>query len=152
MLPADVGGFFDAPFKPLMFIINKSLRNCCVFSLVTKIIRSKLLYMPFSFSLKKGETGVSSELIWVPLNQSGWFHTLWSNIQALLYFDQLTTLWGHFEAPYFKMHNDASVAPSGSSLRTCSRIRNSKKIASIRDFHLSICINPTVLSEAASFI
>ena len=53
------------------------------------------------------------------------------------------TLWGHFEAPYFKMLNDASVASAGSYIRTCRRIRNSKKIATIRDFHQNICVNPT---------
>ena len=50
---------------------------------------------------------------------------------------------GHFEAPYFKMLNDASVASAGSYVRTCRRIRNSKKIATIRDFHQNIRVNPT---------
>ena len=57
--------------------------------------------------------------------------------------DPIITLWGHFEAPYFKMLNDASVASAGSYIRTCRRIRNSKKIATIRDFHQNICVNPT---------
>ena len=56
----------------------------------------------------------------------------------------MITLWGHFEAPYFKMLNDTSVASAGSFHRTCRRIRNSKKIATIRDFHQNICVNPTI--------
>ena len=41
------------------------------------------------------------------------------------------------------MLNDASVASAGSYVRACRRIRNSKKIATIRDFHQNICVNPT---------
>ena len=41
------------------------------------------------------------------------------------------------------MLNDASVASAGSYIRTCRRIRNSKKIATIRDFHQNICVNST---------
>ena len=41
------------------------------------------------------------------------------------------------------MLNDTSVASAGSYIRTCRRIRNSKKIATIRDFHQNICVNPT---------
>ena len=41
------------------------------------------------------------------------------------------------------MLNDASVASVGSYVSTCRRIRNSKKIATIRDFHQNICVNPT---------
>ena len=77
------------------------------------------------------------------LSHGGWSDILWSHIQALLIFDPIITLWGHFEAPYFKMLNDASVASAGSYVRTCRRIRNSKKIATIRDFHQNICVNPT---------
>ena len=43
------------------------------------------------------------------------------------------------------MLNDTSVASAGSYIRTCRRIRNSKKIATIRDFHQNICVNPTTL-------
>ena len=39
----------------------------------------------------------------------------------------------------------ASVASAGSYIRTCRRIRNSKKIATIRDFHQNICVNPTIM-------
>ena len=42
------------------------------------------------------------------------------------------------------MLNDTSVASAGSYIRTCRRIRNSKKIATIRDFHQNICVNPTI--------
>ena len=41
------------------------------------------------------------------------------------------------------MLNDTSVASAGSYIRTCRRIRNSKKIATIRDFHQNICVNST---------
>ena len=41
------------------------------------------------------------------------------------------------------MLNDTSVASAGSYIRTCRRIRNSKKIATIRDFHQNICVNLT---------
>ena len=43
------------------------------------------------------------------------------------------------------MLNDASVASAASYIRTCRRIRNSKKIATIRDFHQNICVNPTIM-------
>ena len=46
------------------------------------------------------------------------------------------------------MLNDTSVASAGSYIRTCRRIRNSKKIATIRDFHQNICVNPTRLQCA----
>ena len=42
------------------------------------------------------------------------------------------------------MLNDTSVASAGSYIRTCRRIRNSKKIATIRDFHQNICVNSTM--------
>ena len=61
---------------------------------------------------------------------------LLNKFQALLIFDPLITLWGHFEAPYFKMLNDARVASACLHVRTCQRVRNSKNIATIRDFHL----------------
>ena len=44
------------------------------------------------------------------------------------------------------MINDTSVASAGSYIRTCRRIRNSKKIATIRDFHQNIWVNPTIYS------
>ena len=59
-----------------------------------------------------------------------------SDIQALLIFDPLITLWGNFDAPYPKLLNDASVASACFYVRTCRRVRNSKKIVTIRDFHL----------------
>ena len=61
---------------------------------------------------------------------------LLNKFQALLIFDPLITLWGHFEAQYFKMLNDARVASACLHVRTCQRVRNSKHIATIRDFHL----------------
>ena len=42
------------------------------------------------------------------------------------------------------MLNDTSVASAGSYNRTCRRIRNSKKIATIRDFHQNISVNSTI--------
>ena len=70
------------------------------------------------------------------LRQAGWFDLSESDIQALLIFDPLITLWGNFDAPYLKLLNDASVASACFYVRTCRRVRNSKKIATIRDFHL----------------
>ena len=70
------------------------------------------------------------------LRQAGWFDLFGSDIQALLIFDPLITLWGNFDAPYLKLLNDASVASACFYVRTCRRVRNSKKIATIRDFHL----------------
>ena len=61
---------------------------------------------------------------------------LLSKIEALLIFDPLITLWGHFKTPYFKMLNDARLASACLYVRTCQRVRNSKNIATIRDFHL----------------
>ena len=70
------------------------------------------------------------------LRQAGWFDIFETDIQALLFFDPLITLWGNFDAPYLKLLNDASVASACFYVRTCRRVRNSKKIATIRDFHL----------------
>ena len=70
------------------------------------------------------------------LHQAGWFDLFESDIQALLIFDPLITLLGNFDAPYLKLLNDASVASACFYVRTCRRVRNSKKIATIRDFHL----------------
>ena len=70
------------------------------------------------------------------LRQADWFDLFESDIQALLIFDPLITLWGNFDAPYLKLLNDASVASACFYVRTCRRVRNSKKIATIRDFHL----------------
>ena len=67
------------------------------------------------------------------LRQAGWFDLFESDIQALLIFDPLITLWGNFDAPYLKLLNDASVASACFYVRTCRRVRNSKKIATIRD-------------------
>ena len=78
------------------------------------------------------------------LRQAGWFDLFESDIQALLIFDPLITLWGNFDAPYLKLLNDASVASACFYVRTCRRNRNSKKIATIRDFHLPgslICLS-----------
>ena len=55
----------------------------------------------------------------------------------------LITLWGHFQAPNFKMLNDVIVASACSYARTCQRVRNSKKIATIRDFRVYIRVNST---------
>ena len=70
------------------------------------------------------------------LRQAGWYDLFESDIQALLIFDPLITLWGNFDAPYLILLNDASVASACFYVRTCRRVRNSKKIATIRDFHL----------------
>ena len=70
------------------------------------------------------------------LRQAGWFDLFESDIQALLIFDPLITLWGNFDAPYLKLLNDAKVASACFYVRTCRRVRNSKKIATIRDFNL----------------
>ena len=70
------------------------------------------------------------------LRQAGWSDLFESDIQALFIFDPLITLWGNFDSPYLKLLNDASVASACFYVRTCRRVRNSKKIATIRDFHL----------------
>ena len=83
------------------------------------------------------------------LRQAGWFDLFESNIQALLIFDPLITLWGNFDAPYLKLLNDASVASACFYVRTCRRVRNSKKIATIRDFHLPgsfLCLSTRLAS------
>ena len=55
----------------------------------------------------------------------------------------LITLWGHFKAPYFKMLNDAKVASACFYVRTCQRVRNSKKLhlyaLSIFQVHSFVC-------------
>ena len=50
------------------------------------------------------------------------------------------------------MLNDTSVASAGSYIRTCRRIRNSKKIATIRDFHQNISVNSTTNGFDPNFI
>ena len=70
------------------------------------------------------------------LRQAGWFDLYESDIQALLIFDPLITLWDNFDAPYLKLLNDASMASACFYVRTCRKVTNSKKIATIRDFHL----------------
>ena len=47
----------------------------------------------------------------------------------------------NFDALYLKLLNDASVASACSCVKTCRRVRNSMKIATIPDFHLpgSLC-------------
>ena len=85
------------------------------------------------------------------LRQAGWFDLFESDIQALLIFDPLITLWGNFDAPYLKLLNDASVASACFYVRTCRRVRNSKKIATIRDFHLPgsfLCLSTRLNLEA----
>ena len=68
---------------------------------------------------------------------------LLNKFQALLIFDPLITLWGHFEAPYFKMLNDARVASACLHVRTCQRVRNSKILqlyaTSISQVHSFVC-------------
>ena len=83
------------------------------------------------------------------LRQAGWFDLFESDIQALLIFDHLITLWGNFDVPYLKLLNDASVASACFYVRTCRRVRNSKKIATLRDFHLPgsfLCLSTRLLS------
>ena len=85
----------------------------------------------------KSMCGISKIITFLEsLRQAGWFDIFESDIQALLIFDPLITLWGNFDAPYLKLLNDASVASSCFYVRTCRRVRNSKKMATIRDFHL----------------
>ena len=65
-----------------------------------------------------------------------------NKIQAFLIFDPLIPVCYFcingviFKPPYFKMLNDARVASACLCVRTCQRVRNSKNIATIRDFHL----------------
>ena len=83
------------------------------------------------------------------LRQAGWFDLFESDIQALLIFDPLITLWGNFDAPDLKLLNDASVASACFYVRTCRRVRNSKKIATIRDFHLPgsfLCLSTRLIN------
>ena len=61
---------------------------------------------------------------------------IWKWHSSTLIFDPLITLWGNFDAPYLKLLNDASVASSCFYVWTCRRVRNSKKITTIRHFHL----------------
>ena len=79
---------------------------------------------------------------------------LLNKIEALLIFDPLITLWGHFKAPYFKMLNDARVASACLYVRTCQRVRNSKNIATIRDFQLPssfFCLSTRLLATYFAF-
>ena len=73
---------------------------------------------------------------------------LLNKIEALLIFDPLITLWGHFKAAYFKMLNDARVATACLHVRTCQRVRNSKNIATVRDFQVHVCVNSTMVFDS----
>ena len=87
------------------------------------------------------------------LRQAGWFDLFESDIQALLIFDPLITLWGNFDAPYLKLLNDASLASACFYVRTCRRVRNSKKIATICDFHLPgsfLCLSTRLIHTKMS--
>ena len=89
------------------------------------------------------------------LHQAGWFDLFESDIQALLIFDPLITLWGNFDAPYLKLLNDASVASACFYVRTCRRVRNSKKIATIRDFHQPgsfLCLSTRLYPSLSSWV
>ena len=89
------------------------------------------------------------------LHQAGWFDLFESYIQALLIFDPLITLWGNFDAPYLKLLNDASVASACFYVRTCRRVRNSQKIATIRDFHLPgsfLCFSTRLMGQSTKYI
>ena len=44
------------------------------------------------------------------------------------------------------MLNDARVASACFYVRTCQRVRNSKNIATIRDFQVHVRVNSTILS------
>ena len=84
------------------------------------------------------------------LRQAGWFDIFESDIQTLLIFDPLITLWGNLDAPYLKLLNDASMASACSYANTCRRVRNSQKIATIRDFHLPgsfLCLSTRLYGE-----
>ena len=84
------------------------------------------------------------------LCQAGWFDLFENDIQALSIFDPLITLWGNFDAPYLKLLNDASVASACFYVTTCRRVRNSKKIATIRDFHLPgsfLCLSTRLIKR-----
>ena len=54
---------------------------------------------------------------------------------------------GHFKASYFKMLNDARVVSACLYVRTCQRVRNSKNIATIRDFQVHIRVNSTIIFD-----
>ena len=87
------------------------------------------------------------------LHQAGWFDSFESDIQALLIFDPLITLWGNFDAPYLKLLNDASVASACFYVRTCRRVRNSKKLATIRNFHLPgsfLCLSTRLIKRSVN--
>ena len=65
------------------------------------------------------------------------FFNSWDKANDLTYFEEIVkhfkfltpniTLWGHFEVPYFKLPNGASVASASSYVRTGRRVRNSQK-------------------------
>ena len=77
------------------------------------------------------------------LCQAGRFDLFKSDIQALLIFDPLITLWGNFDAPYLKLLNDASVASACFYVRTCRRVKTATKLqlyaTSIYQVHSFVC-------------
>ena len=106
-------------------------------------------YLPLTFKATQSMCRISKIITFLEsLRQAGRLDLFESDIQALLIFDPLITLWGNFHAPYLKLLNDASVASACFYVRTCRRVRNSKKIATIRDFHLPgsfLCLSTRLL-------
>ena len=113
-------------------------------------------YLPLTFKATLSMCRISKIITFLEsLRQAGWFDLFESDIQALLIFDPLITLWGNFDAPYLKLLNDASVASACFYVRTCRRVRNSKKIATIRDFHLPgsfLCLSTWLFCHSITVI
>ena len=55
---------------------------------------------------------------------------------------------GSFWSPLFQNAQIPAWHQLVSYIRTCRRIRNSKKIATIRDFHQNICVNSTTIASS----
>ena len=90
------------------------------------------------------------------LNQGRWSDILLNNnIHTRLTFDPFIVLWGHFEAPYFKLPNDARVVSVCSCVGTCQRVRNSQRIAAIHDFHVPssfFCMSTQLQNQIWTFL
>ena len=96
-------------------------------------------YLPLTFKateLQKYVSHLENNYIFGILASSWLIWLIWKWHSSTSNFEPLITLWGNFDAPYLKLLNNARVASACFYVRTCRRVRNSKKIATIRDFHL----------------
>ena len=141
--------------EAMQTLLNKCLKlnkYAMIFKKLGATLFPSPLYNLYNLWLCKSLNVRSKGFIWKKiitflefLSQDGWSDILTDNIHALKIWTPLKPSWGDFQAPYFRILNDARVASAQCSyIRTCQRVKNSIKIATIRDFQVHICVNSPV--------